>query len=74
MTIEQYIKSKGLTTRLVAQKAQMSKQAINNYGVTFTPTAKTLLKLAKAMTELGAPTTVVDLVKVMYTDELKTED
>lgn len=67
MTIEEYIKSRGLTTKLVAQKANISKQAINQYGTRFTPTAKTLLKIADVMTALGAETKVVDLVKVMYT-------
>lgn len=66
MTIEKYINSRGLTTRLVAQKMGVSRQAIQHYGTKFTPTARTLDKLAKAMTELGAETKVVDLVKVLY--------
>lgn len=66
MTIEKYIKSRGLTTKLVAQKMGVTRQTIGQYGTKFTPTAKTLDKLAKAMTELGAETKVVDLVKVLY--------
>lgn len=66
MTIEKYIKSRGLTAKLVAQKMGVKRQAINQYGTKFTPTARTLEKLAKAMTELGAATKVVDLVKVLY--------
>lgn len=66
MTIEQYIKSRGLTTKLVAQKIGVSRQALNQYGTRFTPTAKTLDKIAKAMTELGADTKVVDIVQVLY--------
>ncbi len=66
MTIENYIKSRGLTTKLVAQKAGVTKQAINNYGTKFTPTAKTLGKLANAMTALGVETKVVDIVQVLY--------
>lgn len=66
MTIEKYIKSRGLTTRLVAQKAGVRRQAIHQYGTKFTPTARTLEKIAKAMTELGAETKVVDLVEVLY--------
>ncbi len=66
MTIEQYIKSRGLTTRIVSQKMGVSRQAIGQYGIKFTPTARTLTKLAEAMTELGAETKIVDLVKVLY--------
>lgn len=66
MTIEKYIKSRGLTTKLVAQKMGVTRQAIQRYGTKFTPTARTLDKLAKVMTELGAETKVVDLVKVLY--------
>lgn len=66
MTIEKYIKSRGLTAKLVAQKAGITRQAVQQYGTKFTPTAKTLERLAKAMTELGAETKVVDLVKVLY--------
>lgn len=66
MTIEKYIKSRGLTAKLVAQKMGVKRQTINQYGTKFTPTARTLEKLAKAMTELGAETKVVDLVKVLY--------
>ncbi len=66
MTIEKYIKSRGLTTKLVAQKMGITRQAIQRYGTKFTPTARTLDKLAKVMTELGAETKVVDLVKVLY--------
>lgn len=66
MTIESYIKSRGLTTKIVAQKLGVSRQALGQYGTRFTPTARTLEKLAKAMTELGAETTVVDLVQNLY--------
>ena len=66
MTIEQYIKSRGLTTKLVAQRLGISRQAIQNYGTKFTPTTKTLINLSNAMTELGAETKVVDLVRVLY--------
>ena len=66
MTIEKYIKSRGLTTKLVAQKVGITRQAIQHYGTKFTPTAKTLEKIAKAMTERGAETKVVDLVKVPH--------
>lgn len=66
MTIEEYIKSRGLTTRVVAQKMGVTRQAIQQYGTKFEPTTKTYEKIAKAMTELGAATTVVDLIQVLY--------
>lgn len=66
MTISDYIRSKGLTVRLVAQKMGVRRQAIENYGRQFNPTEKTLTKVAKAMTELGAPTTVVDIFKATH--------
>ena len=66
MTFKEYVKARGLTIRLVSQKAGMTRQAIENYGKKFTPTVKTLQKLADAMTELGAETKVVDLVPIFY--------
>lgn len=68
-TITKYITERGLTTKLVAQKAGVTRQAIQQYGTKFTPTARTLERLAKAMTELGAETKVVDLVGVLYDKE-----
>lgn len=69
MTIEEYIKSRGLTVKLVAQQTGMTRQAIHQYGTKFTPTARTLNKIAKAMTELGAETKVIDLVAAMYSEK-----
>ena len=66
MTFKEYVKLRGLTLKLVAQKAGVTKQAIDQYGKKFTPTAKTLQKIAEAMTELGAETKVVDLVPIFY--------
>lgn len=62
MTVSGYIKSKGLTVQLVAQKMRVRRQAIENYGKKFTPTARTLGRVATAMTELGVPTTVIDIL------------
>ena len=62
MTLAEYVKSKGLTLTLVAQEMKVSRQAVSLYGKAFTPTTKTLKKMADAMTNLGVPTTVVDLV------------
>ena len=69
MTMKEYAKSRGLTISLIAQKMGVSRQAISLYGIKFVPTAKTLEKTAKAMTELGAPTTAVDLFTALYTKE-----
>lgn len=69
MTMNEYAKSRGLTISLIAQKMGVSKQAVSLYGIKFVPTAKTLERTAKAMTELGAPTTVVDLFAVLYPKE-----
>ena len=66
MTLNEYIKSRGLTMRIVAQKMGITRQMIYGYGRYFTPTAKTLKKMAEAMTELGAETTVVDLVSNVF--------
>ncbi len=66
MTMHEYIESRGLTTRLVAQKMDVSRQALEHYGKKFQPTAKTLSRVAEAMTELGAPTTVLDIFKAIH--------
>lgn len=66
MTISEYIKARGLSVRLVAQKMGVRRQAIENYGKLFTPTEKTLTKLATAMTALGAHTTVVDIFNATH--------
>ena len=69
MKMSEYAKSRGLTISLIYQKMGVSKQAVSLYGVKNVPTTKTLEKTAKAMTELGAPTTVVDLFAALYTDK-----
>lgn len=66
MTFKEYVKARGLTLKLVAQKAGMTRQAVDNCGKKFTPTVRTLQKLAEAMTALGAETKVVDLVPIFY--------
>lgn len=66
MTMNEYAKSRGLTVPLIAQKLGVSRQAVAQYGNGYVPTAKVLEKTAHAMTELGAPTTVVDLVAALY--------
>lgn len=64
--IAKYIKSHGLTLSAVAEKAGITRQALANYGVNFSPSVNTLKKVADAMTALGAPTKVTDLVEVLY--------
>lgn len=66
MTLTNYIKTRGLTVRLVSQRLGVSRQTVAQYGNNFFPTEKTLTKIAKAMTELGAPTTVVDLFTAIH--------
>lgn len=66
MTMNEYAKSRGLTIALIAQKMGVTRQALEQYGKVFTPTARTLDRIASAMTDLGAPTTVVDLVAALY--------
>lgn len=61
MTVKEYIIKRGLSVRLVAQKMGVRRQAVDKYGKVYAPTEKTLTRIAAAMTELGAPTTVVDL-------------
>lgn len=69
MKISKYIKKRGLTVRLVAQTMGITRQAIEQYGDEFQPTTTTLLKIANAMSELGAETRVVDLVAAMYSEK-----
>ena len=69
MTMKEYAKSRGLTVQLIAQKVGVSRQCVSQYGDARKPTVTTLEKVAKAMTELGAPTTVVDLVAALYKQE-----
>lgn len=66
MTMTEYVRSRGLTVALVSQKLGVSRQAVAKYGDGHAPTAKVLGKIAQAMTELGAQTTVVDLVAALY--------
>lgn len=66
MTIRKYLRSRGLNVNIVAQEMRISRQSLSEYGVKYTPTAKTLKKVAQAMTNLGVPTTAADLVAALY--------
>lgn len=65
--LTEYIKGKGLTVPLVAQQMGVRKQWLYEFGKANTPTAKSLNKVATAMTELGVPTTPLDLVPLFDT-------
>lgn len=69
MYLSDYITKKGLSVKLVAQACGTSRQNIYDYGRGFTPTYKTLKKVADAMTEMGVPTTVVELYAAMSGEE-----
>lgn len=69
MTMTEYIYSRGLKSATVAQECKVSRQAIEQLGKSRNPTVKTMKKIAKAMTNLGAPTTVVDLTVAIYDKE-----
>ena len=72
MTITEYIESRGLTVRLVAQKRGVTRQAIERMCADgYEPTFTTLDKTARAMTELGAPTTVVELYSALHMEKKK---
>lgn len=62
MTLNEYLRSRGLTIRLVSQQMGVSRQALCKYGIDSVPSARTLGNIASAMTALGAETTVADLV------------
>lgn len=69
MTMNEYVRKRGLRVSLVAQKMGVSRQAVSQYGNGYVPTTKVLERVAVAMTELGATTTVVDLVAALYEKE-----
>ncbi len=69
MTLKEFVNSKGLRVSTVSQQMGVSRQALDNYGTgDYYPTVKTLKKIAQALTDLGAPTTVVELVAAVYGD------
>lgn len=71
--IAKYIKQHGITLSAVADKAGITRQALARYGENFNPTVGTLKKVADAMTALGAPTKIADLVEVFYNYNETTE-
>lgn len=61
-----YVKEKGLNLRVLAQQMKISRQRLYNYGVDYTPTSRTIKKIATAMTELGVETAPSDIVPLFY--------
>lgn len=62
MKLTKYINERGLIASHVAVKLGVTRQYLDQYDAgNRSPTLKTLTKIAYAMTELGAPTTVADL-------------
>ena len=51
----------GIRPAHIAQIMGISRQAVDQIGKTFVPTAKTLIKVAKAFTALGVPMTAQKL-------------
>lgn len=60
-TIAGIARKHGLRPVHVAQTMGISRQAVDQMGKTFVPTAKTLIKVAKAFTALGVPMTAQKL-------------
>ena len=69
MKLNKYMNECGLIANHVAQKMGVSRQQLDQYDESRCPTLKTLEKIAKAMTELGVPTTVADLSKAILKEE-----
>lgn len=74
MKMTEYARSKGLTSAMIAQEMGVTRQALDRYGNSHTPTAKTLKKVAAAMTALGVPTTAVDVFRALEEKENEYDD
>ena len=62
MTIATFAKSRGLTAGMIAQKMGVAREMVYAYGRGgIMPTVRTMERIAKAMTELGVPTTPVEV-------------
>lgn len=60
-TMGDVARNHGIRPAHIAQVMGVSRQAIDQMGKTFVPTAKTLIKVAKAFTALGVPMTAKEL-------------
>ena len=65
MTMTEYINSRGLNVRLVSQEMKVSCQAVAKYTGKIMPRADTMKRIAIAMTNLGVPTTAVDIFSAL---------
>lgn len=74
MKMTVYIRKRGLTPRAVAQKIKVRRQALEQYGNKYMPRVETMEKVANAMTELGAPTTVVDILAGLCEEDKEEQD
>lgn len=67
MTMKEYAKSRGLRVSLIAQQMGVQRQMLSQYdGKTRAPRVDTMKRIANAMTDLGATTTLADLVRAFY--------
>ena len=66
MTMTEFLKEKGLRPAHIAQKIGVSRQAIEKYGRNHNPYASTMEKVAQAMTDLGVPTTAIDIIRALH--------
>lgn len=73
MTMTKYLRTRGLNIRLVAQELGVTRQSIAQYNGKKMPRVDTMKRIAAAMTELGAPTTVVELLAGLCDDQNITE-
>ena len=70
MKLTKYINERGLIANHVAVKLGVTRQYLDQYDAgARSPTLKTLTRIATAMTELGAPTTVADLSTALLQEE-----
>ncbi|MCM1043327.1 MAG: helix-turn-helix transcriptional regulator [Corallococcus sp.] len=77
MTLSEYIQSRGIKPYMVTQQMGVSRQYVCGYGKVRMPTVRTLQRIAKAMTDLGVPTTAADVFRAVCSDkneELNKED
>ena len=69
MKLTAYMRERGLIASLVATKIGVTRQYLDQYDAgKRSPTLKTMKRIAEAMTELGAPTTVADLSTALLTE------
>ena len=70
MKLTDYIHDRGLVASHVAKKMGVSRQQLDQYGVTRRlMNLGTAQRIANAMTELGAPTTVADISSALMQQE-----